>query len=454
MDRFVQPIMKALHHFIVTPMRGDKWNADLTHVRNFVPMQFVLDQNGQPRIHAKYGFTLTKPMDHDDLMKMSVTKWVTPAPAMQAMEYSVRNTVNVIKGFMNVNGTAVFLHDTTSNSKASKHCNFRKHSHLHIIVQSTKGYTRDLNKFRAMEHTLRNNEVELFTSTIKCTPDSLLKYMTSDPEKSYLGSNVSDLRIAIQRLYEEAADDVTAELMLVSSPQPQQQSTKRKRDMYEIDDNTEDDDDDDDDGDNNQEELIITIDDDDVAKERQKNTKKPMDYLRQPPTKKPKRSKNLVMLDELKVKAAMLRHPHCATFPELVAAARGTADYDLICNCYLDALSEKLWALARDDIAPPDTSIDLMSCLESLNDDLPNTLTPEQTLALFNSWCSEQNVNAHKIAWFIVSRLQGRVYKKNRTLSSRFIKFRQDLLDVPTLFSSGVDDGENEHRRPVLLTRL
>ncbi|KAK3785924.1 hypothetical protein RRG08_013928 [Elysia crispata] len=196
--------------------------------------------------------------------------------------------------------------------------------------------------------------------------------------------------------------------------------------MYEAaDDDDDEDNDDEDDEDDHQEELIIAVHDDDNDDYDKASTsrggggggrgttatKKPItDYLRQPPTKKPKRSKNLIMLDELK--AAMLRHPHCATFPELVAAARGTPDYDMICNCYLDARSEKLWALARDDISPPDTAIALMGCLDALSDDLPNTLTPEQTLALFNSWCCEQNINAHKLAWFIISRMQGRVHKK------------------------------------------
>ncbi|KAK3720220.1 hypothetical protein RRG08_007844 [Elysia crispata] len=358
MKRFVQPAMKALHHFIVTPMRGDAWNADLTHVRNFVPMQSVLDMNGQSRVHSKYGFTLTKPMDHEDLMTTSVSKWVTPAPAMQAMDHSIRKTVNVIKGFVNVIGTAMFLHDTTTASKANRHCNFRKHSHLHILIQSTKAYCRDLPKFRSMEHTLRQNEVELFTSTAKCTPQSLLHYMTSDPEKSYLGSNLAELRVAIKRLYDDAAEAVDASMMLSSPSVPSMmlenepdkvsshvpQGSKRKRqDEKDVSDNDDSDDEDDDD----EEELIIAIHDDHeeatnictTKKNEYTNNKSINECLRQPPMKKQKRSKNLLMLDQLN--AVMLKNPHCATFPELVAASRGTDDYDNIANCYLDARSEK-----------------------------------------------------------------------------------------------------------------
>ncbi|GFO18317.1 hypothetical protein PoB_004482200 [Plakobranchus ocellatus] len=60
----------------------------------------------------------------------------------------------------------------------------------------------------------------------------------------------------------------------------------------------------------------------------------------------------------------------------------------------------------------PDENTDLYQHLDTMADDLPNTLTPMQTLALFNAWCSEQKINAKGMAWFIVSRLQNRAYKK------------------------------------------
>ena len=36
----------------------------------------------------------------------------------------------------------------------------------------------------------------------------------------------------------------------------------------------------------------------------------------------------------------------------------------------------------------------------------------KQTLALFNSWCDEQSINAKALAWVIIACLQGRIYKK------------------------------------------
>ncbi|KAK3804445.1 hypothetical protein RRG08_042204 [Elysia crispata] len=39
-------------------------------------------------------------------------------------------------------------------------------------------------------------------------------------------------------------------------------------------------------------------------------------------------------------------------------------------------------------------------------------LTPEQTLALFNAWCEEQQVNGRALAWIMIACLQARVYKK------------------------------------------
>ncbi|GFR76898.1 hypothetical protein ElyMa_000495000 [Elysia marginata] len=50
--------------------------------------------------------------------------------------------------------------------------------------------------------------------------------------------------------------------------------------------------------------------------------------------------------------------------------------------------------------------------LNDLPDELPNTMSPTMTLALFNAWCEEQGLNPTHIIWYIIARLQGRVYKK------------------------------------------
>ena len=81
----------------------------------------------------------------------------------------------------------------------------------------------------------------------------------------------------------------------------------------------------------------------------------------------------------------MMKYPHCSTFADLVAAVRGTVLYDPICNAYLDSRAKKLWTLARDDVAPSEQNIDLIEMLHKLPDQLPNTISPEQTLALLNA---------------------------------------------------------------------
>ena len=171
----------------------------MVHCRNYVPMQAILDYEGKVRIYQQYGFVLTKPMTHEDMLQINVSKWVTPAPTIQCLDASFRTAVNSIKGFINVNRTALFLHDTTTG--VYQHCNYRKNPHLHILVQSNKSACRDLSKFRSMESTLRTSQVEVFTSKVKCTPDRMLSYMTNVGGKTYLGSNDADLRIVIQNLY-------------------------------------------------------------------------------------------------------------------------------------------------------------------------------------------------------------------------------------------------------------
>ncbi|KAK3744802.1 hypothetical protein RRG08_042186 [Elysia crispata] len=55
---------------------------------------------------------------------------------------------------------------------------------------------------------------------------------------------------------------------------------------------------------------------------------------------------------------------------------------------------------------------DILRRLDELPDSLRHMMTPEQTLALFNAWCSEQDINAKAFAWIMIACLQGRMYKK------------------------------------------
>lgn len=140
-----------------------------------------------------------------------------------------------------------------------------------------------------------------------------------------------------------------------------------------------------------------------------------------------KRSKNLVMLGTLK--ATMKKYPHCSNFSELVNNVRGTTQYDEICNIFLDNRAEKIWNLARDDVIPKNEMVDLMAIIQSLPDEMDNTITPEMTLALFNAWCIEQSINGTHLAWYLISRLQNRIYKKNRALLARRFQQWEDILE-------------------------
>ncbi|GFR75908.1 hypothetical protein ElyMa_000468000 [Elysia marginata] len=363
MDKFLIA-SKALHHMVITPTK-----VLFAEERYLTPMSAIYDERGNVRMHKTYGFVMTKPMSYSDRLDKMVTKWITPNNVMQELSFTDKNIVNKVKEFVNTNASAVFLHSTSSDP--SRFCNFRKPSHFHVVTQSMVPCARDLPKFRTLETVLRGSDTELFCKKVTSTPQDLFAYLVRDPEKTFLGTN-NDCMLRIIREM-SSTNHPTIEPELAGTPPapqlvgPSTSTTTAKR--------------------------KLVLDDTESVDE--------------PPAK---RSKNLIMLDNLK--ETLKVYPYCATFSDLVAAVRGTARYDTICNAYLDHRAEKLWALARDDMAPPDQDIDLLDMIRQLPDDLPNTMTVEMTLALFNSWCSEQSINAKHLAWFIISRLQGRVYKK------------------------------------------
>ena len=82
---------KTKRHLIITPMKGISSMIDL---QNFTPMRNVVDPQGNVMVHKTYGFVLTKTMSYEDLLTNEVTKWVTLASRMQALDFPTKTIVN------------------------------------------------------------------------------------------------------------------------------------------------------------------------------------------------------------------------------------------------------------------------------------------------------------------------------------------------------------------------
>ena len=91
---------------------------------------------------------------------------------------------------------------------------------------------------------------------------------------------------------------------------------------------------------------------------------------------------------------------------------KSTEDYQQLADIFFDPKAEKYWAMAQQECSALSQEADIYHRLDEVPDSLRNMLTPEQTLALFNAWSDEQNINAKALAWIIIACLQARVYKK------------------------------------------
>ncbi|KAK3765283.1 hypothetical protein RRG08_062843 [Elysia crispata] len=97
---------------------------------------------------------------------------------------------------------------------------------------------------------------------------------------------------------------------------------------------------------------------------------------------------------------------------EMVLLYKNTEDYQQLADIFFDPKAEKYWAMAQQECSGLSQEADILHRLDEVPDSLRNMMTPEQTLALFNAWCDEQNINARALAYVMIACMQGRVYKK------------------------------------------
>ncbi|KAK3744804.1 hypothetical protein RRG08_042188 [Elysia crispata] len=112
-----------------------------------------------------------------------------------------------------------------------------------------------------------------------------------------------------------------------------------------------------------------------------------------PPRKRNKNTDNLYLL-----KRCIEANPDIASLQEMVMLYRNTEDYQALCDIFFDQRADKYWTMAQQENTQQSQDADILRRLDELPDSLRHMMTPEQTLALFNARCSEQDVNAKALA--------------------------------------------------------
>ncbi|GFO18437.1 hypothetical protein PoB_004494200 [Plakobranchus ocellatus] len=387
MDRFVNTATQSLFHFVITPNRHLVANPEL-----YQPMKAMLDKAGNVKYHDKYGYAMSVPIEYDDRLTTCVKKWQTPANILKEIPYIPRTIINKFKEFINSTDIALFHHAT---QKESLFCNYRKPDHMHMVVQTEAKNSRDIPTFRSMERFLKSHDVDVYTKKVLQNPEKTYGYLINDPEKLFLGTNNPNIMKELEacqgmNLDPPQQDDLSAEDYgsgnMPEATRPAQPTINPRKRLFSTADST-----------SNLDERLRDYAPSDTKYSRRDESAE----------RRPKALQNLEVIKE-----CLQNHPHCGQFSDLVAAVRGTEIYDTVCSIYLDQRAEKIWNLAREELYKPEEQIDLFQHLQNMADNIKNTLTPQQTLALYNAWCEEQGINGKALAWFMISRLQNRAYQR------------------------------------------
>ncbi|GFN86427.1 hypothetical protein PoB_001293300 [Plakobranchus ocellatus] len=107
-------------------------------------MQPMLDRDGKVKMHQKFNFPMSMPINEDDRLNVLATKWLTPASFMKDLESTPKLLVNKLKDFFNSSEVAVFNYEPGKATHAF--CNHRKPEHLHVLINSNQPAIRDIPK--------------------------------------------------------------------------------------------------------------------------------------------------------------------------------------------------------------------------------------------------------------------------------------------------------------------
>lgn len=343
--------MMNYHHLVLSG------NAEIFKPIFFMPRAAKYDEHGNPVIHPKDKFLITEPMEGEELFTKKVNRYQTHNKVMEQLDEGSRTLVNKIKSFLKGNQVAVYHHDPQQGAapdSARWKC-YRKGSHLHVLVCSQKTVARDLPEYRPMQRKMQDLDCNVYSVYVKEHVDQLVSYLHR-PEKEFMGSNSQHL------------------LDLVNE--------------------------------NHLKPCVVNVSQFDVEDDKVEIALQNMGKV------KPAEDLNLQERQVRTVMEALQRRPWCDNFGELCKQSFGTENHGELLKIYLRQGSEKIFDIAFSQNQASFEGVDLMTLIEGLPE-ATDRLTPRETLALYNAWCLEQDIDATHLAWELISRLQGRGGKKS-----------------------------------------
>ena len=265
--------------------------------------------------------------------------------------------INKMKEFFNGNQVALWLHET---DVPDVQCHARKGPHFHVIVESTTPNSHNLKNFRALQNACSKYDCGMYVSKVTTTPDKVYLYQIQDTEKTFLGTNSAF-----------CLENINALLNVDAQVDGFEETT-------ELDSNAD---------------VLANVNRALLKEKPTTSGEKRPGPTDLPPRKRNKNTDNLYLL-----KRCIEQNPDVASLQEMVMLYKNTEDYLALCDIFFDQKADKYWTMAQQECNHQSQDADILRRLDELPDSLRHMMTPEQTLALFNAWCSEQDINAKALA--------------------------------------------------------
>ena len=370
----------------------------------FVPRYVVVDKKGKPIIN-RYKQETTKPAtDAEELTNEIIKVWTTPREKLEKLNSMTTKSLTYVKNVMksqnNHGGCIVVAHDSSKNGNAKTE-HYGKH--LHLVIATKVTAMRRHNDWRSLSDFWRRTHKDGYASSRKIPEHNILpvlKYLQKAP-REFIGSSSE----AMLTLWNEAK--------FLQDPKENEEA------LYGMDDEgPPSEEQEDSEADSDFDEDMLKENEEKEDRKRRSSTVSVSDSEEEETHRSAKKKKD----DEygesmLKFLMKMItNYPSATSCSELLQQlSQNSSEFGKVLSIIRKERDSQLFNVAKAKVQhnigkgyPWEAILKLAAQDKEIRD----TMTPLQTLALFNAWGKEQDVNVKKLAHLMKEGFRGKLKKR------------------------------------------
>lgn len=364
--------------------------------KNFIHPELIIPrQDAQKKKDEVWDKTYAKTYAMDDIQvhEETVKMWASNGDKLKTLELAEKNAINSLKGFMNATDwrTLVSFH----NKQCDMQNKYAYGNHVHLVISTTIQQLSKQPLYRALQRRMDGMKGICTLQSIRGDTQSFMHYLASDEEKCFLGTNDANLL----QLYTDSMDssNIMKKFQLDDETDPSG-LTLRKQIAWTYTslptDKTSSDEEDDD------EQRILPLDGASTSASKS--------------IKIPNNLKNCKAADTVTFLIDLLRkHPKARDATSLLACfAPHTEMWKSLCNIGGSHSYGKHFQLALDTVKNENNMKTPAQTVQELPDKIDTYMTPQESQAVFNAWCSEQNISPMRYTALMKALLEEKVQKR------------------------------------------